>query len=99
MRTIFRFLTLVLIGTFLLLMHPRSSCAEVIVDQEQTAPWTLFWKIGNIYAEMAQIVTAGTHGIFYKVSLYVDNVSASGPVRVSIQTLIDGEPSGNDECW
>jgi hypothetical protein len=67
------------------------------LDQAQTAPWTDVWRIGGGYRpEMAQIVTASMYGTIYKVSLYLNNVSASGPVRVSIQTVIDGKPSGNE---
>jgi hypothetical protein len=96
MWTIIKILTLVLVCALPGLMHSEwARAADEVIDQEQTRPCTDVWKIGGGYRpEMAQIVTAAWHGVTYRVGLYLENVSATGSVLVSIQTVIGGKPSG-----
>jgi hypothetical protein len=88
--------TLALVMALPVLLQPVSArAAGEILDQAQTASWTDVWRIGGGYrAEIAQVVTAGTYGYLNKVGLYLDNITAIDPVTVSIQTVIDGMPSG-----
>ena len=78
------------------LLYPTPAGASEVIDQAQTEPWTEFFYIGQGYQpQMAQIVTAGMYGTLHRVSLYLGNISATGPVTVSIETVIGGVPSGN----
>jgi hypothetical protein len=87
-------LTVVIMVSGLLCPTPAHAAGDTL-DQAQTATWTDVWRIGGGYRpEMAQIVTAGMYGFLHQVSLYLDNLSATGPVTVSIQTVIGGVPSG-----
>ena len=97
MQTIFRLLTLVLVGALPVLIHPGSAyAAEEILDQAaqtETDDWS--W-IEDYY--MGQIFTAGRYGYLTRISVYLENDStnpATTPIMVSIQTIAGGVPSGN----
>jgi hypothetical protein len=96
MQTIFRLLTLVLVGALPVLMHTGSVCAsEEILDQAQTETDDWSW-IEDDY--MGQIFTTGTYGFLTRISVYLENDStnpATTPIMVSIQTIAGGVPSGN----
>ena len=87
---------LVLVAQVLLYPTPAGASTDTLDQATQTNTWTDVWRIGGGYRpEMAQIVTAGMYGTLDRVSLYLNDVDASGPVSVSIQTVIGGAPSGN----
>jgi hypothetical protein len=72
--------------------------ANDALDQPpQSATWTKQWPIGGgYYVQMGQIVTAGQYGFLDRVEVMLDNLDATGPVTVSIQTVIGGVPSGTE---
>jgi hypothetical protein len=86
----------VLVGALSTVAYPWAAGASVL-DQAQTGPSDDVWRIGGGYRpEMAQIFTAGQYGFISDVAVYLDNLTAEGPVTVSIQTVIGGEPSGTE---
>jgi hypothetical protein len=75
--------------------HASADAADTL-DQSQTvsqSPQTVHYDL-----QRAQIFTAGMYGALDRVSLRLENYVASPPVgaslNVSIQTVIDGVPSG-----
>ncbi len=65
------------------------------LDQDQSATSTYQVFIGGgAVSELAQIATAGQWGFLDRISVYVDRVSGTQPVMVSIQTVSGGAPSG-----
>ena len=100
MRAIFRLLTLVLIGTFPLLIPLGSARAvEEILDQAQTETDGTWALIEDYFypSQSGQIFTAGMSGYLTRISVYLENDSANPattPIMVSIQTMAGGLPSG-----
>lgn len=88
--------TLALVVALPVLFQPVSAhAAGDILDQSQTGEDTYQLAIGGqMWSQVAQIVTAGKYGFLHRVSVYIDNRFATGPISVSIQTVIDGLPSG-----
>ncbi len=73
------------------------AASDTLDQPPQSATWTTQWPIGGgYYLQMAQVVTAGQHGFLDRVRVMLDNLSATGPVTVSIQTVIGGKPSGTE---
>jgi hypothetical protein len=74
---------------------PAVAVTDTLDQATQTETWTDNWRIGGGYRpQMAQIVTAGQYGFIDRVSVYLDNLDASDPVTVQIQTVVGGVPSG-----
>jgi hypothetical protein len=78
------------------LLYPASARAAETLDQSQTvsqSPTTVYND-----TQQAQIFTAGLYGTLDRVSLRLENWSASPPsgavLNVSVQTVIAGVPSG-----
>jgi len=89
---------LVLVAEVLLYPTPAGATTDTLDQSTQTSTWTADWLIngGTVppITQIAQIVTAGAYGTLDRVSLPLNNVDATGPVSVSIQTVIGGAPSG-----
>jgi hypothetical protein len=88
-------LTLMVVVAVPGLLCPARAGATEMLDQSQTAPSTGVFLVGG-GMQMSQIVTANIYGTLHRVSLYLDNLYDTDPVTVSIQTVIGGEPSGNE---
>jgi len=78
------------------LLYPVSAGAADTLDQSQTvsqSPQTVHSDL-----QRAQIFTAGMYGSLDRVSLRLENYEASPPagavLNVSVQTVINGVPSG-----
>jgi hypothetical protein len=88
-------LTLVLV-TGIGLLFPMSASADDILDQSQPISQSPS-NVGDYDYQRAQIFTAGMYGVLDRVSLRLENWPnnpAGATLNVSIQTVIDGLPSG-----
>jgi hypothetical protein len=78
-----------------LLCPAQAGAADDVLDQSQAEDGGYLLSVGGeVWSQVAQIATAGQYGFLHQVSVYIDNLFATGPITVSIQTVIDGMPSG-----